>query len=150
MQPSGDGYVDPGEVCDDGNRAAGDGCRADCRGVEVCGDGLVDSAAGEQCDDGGTTAGDGCDATCQLDAFSNVPPTLVSETPLAVLEFALSVLNEPDSVPVASTSALGPPVAVTDVFSTCSLRLSFSRCSGVRSVASSALASLSARRETAR
>ncbi|NVJ10063.1 tandem-95 repeat protein [Myxococcus sp. AM001] len=74
----GDGHTDSGEVCDDGNRVAGDGCRADCLGVEVCGDGLVDSVTGEQCDDGGTTPGDGCDATCQLDAFSNVPPTLVS------------------------------------------------------------------------
>ncbi|RKH34070.1 tandem-95 repeat protein [Corallococcus praedator] len=76
----GDGFVDSGEVCDDGNRAAGDGCRADCQGVEVCGDGLVDSVAGEQCDDGGTTPGDGCDAACQLDAFTNVPPTLISGT----------------------------------------------------------------------
>ncbi|QSQ17670.1 Ig-like domain-containing protein [Myxococcus landrumensis] len=76
----GDGYLDSGEVCDDGNRTAGDGCRADCRGVEVCGDGLVDSAAGEQCDDGGTTPGDGCDDACQLDAFTNIPPTLVSGT----------------------------------------------------------------------
>ncbi|MBE4751653.1 tandem-95 repeat protein [Corallococcus sp. ZKHCc1 1396] len=74
----GDGTVDSGEVCDDGNRVAGDGCRADCQGVELCGDGLVDSVTGEQCDDGGTTPGDGCDAACQLDAFSNVPPTLVS------------------------------------------------------------------------
>ncbi|MCP3166188.1 tandem-95 repeat protein [Myxococcus qinghaiensis] len=76
----GDGFMDSGEVCDDGNRVAGDGCRADCQGVEVCGDGLVDSVTGEQCDDGGTTPGDGCDATCQLDAFSNVPPTLISGT----------------------------------------------------------------------
>ncbi|WP_426749800.1 Ig-like domain-containing protein [Myxococcus sp. Y35] len=76
----GDGYIDSGEVCDDGNRVAGDGCRADCQGVEVCGDGLVDSVTGEQCDDGGTTPGDGCDAACQLDAFSNVPPTLISGT----------------------------------------------------------------------
>ncbi|WP_342379818.1 Ig-like domain-containing protein [Myxococcus stipitatus] len=76
----GDGYLDSGEVCDDGNRTAGDGCRADCRGVEVCGDGLVDSAAGEQCDDGGTTPGDGCDESCQLDAFTNIPPTLISGT----------------------------------------------------------------------
>lgn len=74
----GDGYLDSGEVCDDGNRVAGDGCRADCKGVELCGDGLVDSVAGEQCDDGNTTPGDGCDAACQLDSFPNVPPTLVS------------------------------------------------------------------------
>ncbi|MCE9672855.1 Ig-like domain-containing protein [Myxococcus stipitatus] len=76
----GDGYLDSGEVCDDGNRVAGDGCRADCQGLEVCGDGLLDSVTGEQCDDGGTIPGDGCDAACQLDAFSNVPPTLISGT----------------------------------------------------------------------
>jgi cysteine-rich repeat protein len=74
----GDGNIDPGEVCDDSNRVAGDGCRADCRGQEVCGDGLVDSATGEQCDDGNTSSGDGCSASCQLDAFSNVPATVIS------------------------------------------------------------------------
>jgi hypothetical protein len=36
-----------GEVCDDGNRIGGDGCRADCLGTEACGDGLVD--VGEYC-----------------------------------------------------------------------------------------------------
>jgi cysteine-rich repeat protein len=28
----GDGVLDPGEICDDGNTVAGDGCRADCAG----------------------------------------------------------------------------------------------------------------------
>ncbi|WPB82128.1 Ig-like domain-containing protein [Archangium violaceum] len=74
----GDGTTDPGEVCDDGNRTAGDGCRADCRGREVCGDGLVDSTTGEQCDDGNTLPGDGCDAACKLDTFSNVPAQPIS------------------------------------------------------------------------
>ena len=37
-------------MCDDGNRDSGDGCWADCRGEEVCGDGLLD--ADEACDDG--------------------------------------------------------------------------------------------------
>ncbi|SET88596.1 tandem-95 repeat protein [Stigmatella erecta] len=74
----GDGTVDPNEVCDDGNRTAGDGCRADCRGLEVCGDGLVDSTTGEQCDDGNPSSGDGCSASCQLDPFSNVPSTIIS------------------------------------------------------------------------
>jgi cysteine-rich repeat protein len=40
------------EVCDDGNRTAGDGCSADCRSTEACGDGIVDPFALEQCDCG--------------------------------------------------------------------------------------------------
>ncbi len=39
----GNGFVEaPEEVCDDENQTAGDGCRADCKGLEVCGDGLTD------------------------------------------------------------------------------------------------------------
>lgn len=61
----GDGITDEEEACDDGNRDSGDGCRADCRGLEVCGDGLIDAAVGETCDDGNVLAGDGCDDNCQ-------------------------------------------------------------------------------------
>jgi cysteine-rich repeat protein len=63
----GDGTVDPGEQCDDGNTAAGDGCSATCT-TEVaakCGDGTVDE--GEQCDDGNATSGDGCSAACKTE-----------------------------------------------------------------------------------
>src|SRR5262245_31443345 len=38
----GDGFRDTGEACDDGNNESGDGCRADCLGLEDCGDGLLD------------------------------------------------------------------------------------------------------------
>ena len=60
----GDGTVDSGEQCDDGNVLAGDGCSAVCtnEGAGACGDGTVDT--GEQCDDGNTDAGDGCSASC--------------------------------------------------------------------------------------
>jgi cysteine-rich repeat protein len=58
----GNGTVEPGEQCDDGNTAAGDGCSPTCR-LEGCGNGIVDP--GEQCDDGNTVPGDGCSATCQ-------------------------------------------------------------------------------------
>jgi cysteine-rich repeat protein len=51
-----------GEVCDDGDRESGDGCRADCKGTEQCQDGLVDG--GEGCDDGNALDGDGCTAAC--------------------------------------------------------------------------------------
>ncbi len=62
----GDGTVDSGEICDDGNNINGDGCAADCMSDETCGNGVVDAAAGEACDDGNTTDGDGCSATCAL------------------------------------------------------------------------------------
>jgi fibro-slime domain-containing protein len=77
----GDGVVDDGEECDDGNSLPGDGCNGACK-VEpfydcgdgtkcvftiVCGDGVVDR--GEVCDDGNTKDGDGCSADCtQQDA----------------------------------------------------------------------------------
>lgn len=64
----GDGVLDPregaGEVCDDGNTEAGDGCRADCQGTEVCGDGLADPEAGEVCDDGNLNDSDQCTQLC--------------------------------------------------------------------------------------
>jgi cysteine-rich repeat protein len=62
----GDGAVNaPGETCDDGNQADGDGCSATCVIEVVCGDGAVQS--GEQCDDGNVEDGDGCSSTCQTE-----------------------------------------------------------------------------------
>ncbi len=62
-QPSGtptcgDFMVDAGEVCDDGNDVAGDGCNATCTSTETCGNGFVDT--GEACDDGNTIDTDAC------------------------------------------------------------------------------------------
>jgi fibro-slime domain-containing protein len=77
----GDGHVDLeiGEVCDDGNTLAGDGCAGTCKLIEPnsscppeggpctstvqCGNGVRDT--GESCDDGNTAAGDGCVANCR-------------------------------------------------------------------------------------
>ncbi|HJL19597.1 MAG TPA: DUF4215 domain-containing protein [Sandaracinaceae bacterium LLY-WYZ-13_1] len=61
----GDGVLDPGERCDDGNRRAGDGCDARCVPEARCGDGAVDPD--EVCDDGNLTSGDGCRADCLSD-----------------------------------------------------------------------------------
>ena len=55
----GNGKIDVGEACDDGNQVSGDGCRGDCGKIEVCGDGFLDQ--GEACDDGNLNAADGCD-----------------------------------------------------------------------------------------
>ncbi len=64
MPRCGDGVVDVqhGEVCDDHNTTSGDGCTADCKKIEVCGDGIVD--ANEECDDANDNDNDGC-ASCR-------------------------------------------------------------------------------------
>ncbi len=65
----GDGSLDVGEECDDGNNVDGDGCSASCT-VEAqssCGDGTLD--VGEECDDGNTVNGDGCSSVCTLEPF---------------------------------------------------------------------------------
>jgi cysteine-rich repeat protein len=77
----GDGVLDPGEVCDDGNNADGDGCSAVCT-IEVapaCGDGVLDP--GEVCDDGNNVDGDSCSADCLSDETcgNNVLDTSVGE-----------------------------------------------------------------------
>ena len=61
----GDGKIDQDEICDDGNRIAGDGCSPDCSSVEMCGNGVVDQAVGEVCDDGNVVAGDACCGDCR-------------------------------------------------------------------------------------
>jgi len=61
----GDGTLDAGEACDDGNHVDGDGCSANCTVEAYCGDGTLD--AGEQCDDGNNVNGDGCSALCAFE-----------------------------------------------------------------------------------
>ncbi|MBY0278217.1 DUF4215 domain-containing protein [Candidatus Binatia bacterium] len=58
----GDGIVDPGEQCDDGNADDCDTCTTACRDVTGCGDGAL--CGDEACDDGNVDACDGCSATC--------------------------------------------------------------------------------------
>ena len=57
----GDGVVDPGEECDDGNDDESDGCRSTCRRPS-CGDGIVDP--GEECDEGRRDDSATCLSTC--------------------------------------------------------------------------------------
>ncbi|RMD84325.1 MAG: DUF4215 domain-containing protein [Candidatus Dadabacteria bacterium] len=60
----GNGIVDPGELCDDGNLVSGDGCDANCTPTG-CGNGIV--TAGEQCDDGNQAGGDCCAPDCTFE-----------------------------------------------------------------------------------
>jgi fibro-slime domain-containing protein len=83
MAICGDGMIEPGETCDDGNSVPGDGCSGVCT-VEagyscptvnapcvytltrVCGDGIKEGD--ESCDDGNTTNGDGCSSVCEVES----------------------------------------------------------------------------------
>ena len=64
-QTCGDGFVGPGEGCDDGNDVDDDGCTNDCR-LATCGDGVVQP--GEPCDDGNDVDDDTCTNNCTLPA----------------------------------------------------------------------------------
>lgn len=72
----GNGFVDPAdpavpmdvdERCDDGNRNAGDGCSADCKSEETCGNAVVDLTNRESCDDTNAVNHDGCSSTCSVE-----------------------------------------------------------------------------------
>lgn len=81
----GNGKIDVGEACDDGNQVSGDGCRGDCGKIEVCGDGQLDQ--GEQCDDGNHNAADGCDM-CKKTQWTVSTPvgTAIVATQLALAD----------------------------------------------------------------
>jgi len=75
----GNGVLELGELCDDGNTDDQDGCAARCDSAEVCGNGVVDLFR-EQCDEGlGTRSGDGCSSQCAVEY-----PTWRRETPRAL------------------------------------------------------------------
>jgi cysteine-rich repeat protein len=61
----GDGILDEGEQCDDGNTDDLDDCRNDCT-IPVCGDGRVDEQNEEQCDDGNDIDDDECRNDCTI------------------------------------------------------------------------------------
>ncbi len=64
----GNGELELGEDCDDGNTADGDTCESDCT-FPRCGNGIHD--AGEACDDGNATDGDACESDCTLPVCGN-------------------------------------------------------------------------------
>lgn len=58
----GNGELEAGEECDDGNQVASDRCLPTCK-LATCGDG-VKRLAVEECDDGNRVDGDGCSRVC--------------------------------------------------------------------------------------
>jgi cysteine-rich repeat protein len=63
----GNNRIEDVEVCDDGNKASGDGCSADCKSTEQCGNLRIDDKVFETCDDGNHVDHDGCSSTCQAE-----------------------------------------------------------------------------------
>jgi cysteine-rich repeat protein len=59
----GNGVVDGGEACDDGNGDNDDACLNNCK-ANTCGDGYL-YTGDEECDDGNTSNADACLDTCQ-------------------------------------------------------------------------------------
>ena len=64
LSSCGDGIVDVGEPCDDGNDIQTDACRNDCQ-LNTCGDGFVHASI-EACDDGNAIDTDGCTSACAI------------------------------------------------------------------------------------
>jgi len=70
----GNGSVDFGEQCDDGNTVSEDGCSSSCETeVSVCGNSILEFD--EDCDDGNTSSGDGCSSICETEI--SVPDSAV-------------------------------------------------------------------------
>ncbi len=61
----GNGALEEGEVCDDGNTDDGDGCSADCQHTEACGNERFES--GEACDAGASGEWLTCSETCEIE-----------------------------------------------------------------------------------
>ena len=66
----GNGVIDVGESCDDGNLVDGDGCDSNCTLTAECGNAIRCGA--EQCDDGNTVAGDCCLSGCLYEVIGSL------------------------------------------------------------------------------
>jgi cysteine-rich repeat protein len=64
----GNGVIEPGEQCDDGNTVPCDGCSATCQ-IEEVGNGVVECE--EECDDGNTVDCDGCSSQGKIEGCGN-------------------------------------------------------------------------------
>ncbi|EKD41345.1 MAG: hypothetical protein ACD_73C00761G0003, partial [uncultured bacterium] len=63
----GDGIVQTGEACDDGNKVNNDDCTNTCARPN-CGDGILQTQKSEVCDDGNKVDSDQCTNACKLPA----------------------------------------------------------------------------------
>lgn len=107
LDPCGNGALNPGEECDDGNDVACDGCSPECQ-LEVCGDGVVcppekECELGETCPDGSSCLPD---CTCPL---VPVCGNGVVEPPEEECDPPLSQLHCADAEPCGFDCTCGVP-----------------------------------------
>ncbi|MBI5765845.1 DUF4215 domain-containing protein, partial [Candidatus Falkowbacteria bacterium] len=77
----GNGVVETGETCDDGQNNGVDGLGNltwSGQSAAICGNGVVET--GETCDDGNSTNGDGCNSVCQVEPPSAVCGNSIKES----------------------------------------------------------------------
>ena len=117
----GNGTVDAGEECDDGNIVSGDGCSSACK-IESCGNGLVD--AGEDCDPSSPT-GAFCtpplacvDCDCVPVATTTNPSTTMTPTTVAPSTTTTTLLNHFQCYEAKRQAVTAGPVSVEDQFGT--------------------------------
>ncbi|WP_428264374.1 hypothetical protein [Haliangium sp.] len=110
----GDGAMHPGEDCDDGDaRDTGNGCSADCKRNDTCGDGVLESVF-ESCDDGNADACGTCSANCQTlraaKAIGSITVVAVNDSPS--LDGKVLVVH--DGINAATTFEFDTNGALTD------------------------------------
>jgi cysteine-rich repeat protein len=83
----GNGLLELGEDCDDGNLTSGDGCSGSC--TTECGDGILQTVF-EECDDGNRVDGDGCASFCLVeDAWAGGTAGDTTDVDACLLEWAV-------------------------------------------------------------
>ena len=98
----GNGALELGEECDDGNTSNADACSSACRILDGCGDGNLDGA--EQCDDDNLASGDGCAATCEIEltcAPGQVRVAGSNNTAFAIPDNNATGISSPIALPTA-------------------------------------------------
>jgi uncharacterized delta-60 repeat protein len=105
----GNGTMDLGELCDDGNTVSGDGCDANCTAT-ACGNGIV--TTGEQCDDGNLIDGDGCSSTCEIQpTYTPTPTATATATRTATVTNTSTPTRTPTSTLTATVTRTSTPTA---------------------------------------
>jgi CSLREA domain-containing protein len=100
----GNGVLDPGELCDDGDFDDGDGCDWNCTPTG-CGNGVLTPP--EECDDGDTDDGDGCSSDCMNETITPTPTETATETatPTATDTATSTDTPTPTNTPTATPTA---------------------------------------------
>lgn len=110
----GNGRIDPGEICDDGqdNHGRHGGCNADCTLAPRCGDGHLDPGE-EQCDDGSDnddTRPGACRTSCRLPTCGDGVADLGGHRPYGEACFFPERLIAAESLPIfAELNGYGRP-----------------------------------------